>query len=1211
MYKIYTEISPGREPWVAKLLLTMKLTMVIIIAALMQVSAASFGQRLTLQKQNNTIETVIREIRKQMGYDVLFSTGKINTSSKINAKFLNAPLEEVMDKLLEGKDLTYTIELKTIIIKPKSLINKVLDYIKAIDVKGKVLDEKGVALPNASILIRGTNRMIRTDEQGRFQLNGIPEDTWLVVSYIGYKSQEIKATSGEMITVILQQDEKLLKEVTVSTGYQTFSKERSAGSFGKADMNVVNNRSTSMNIVQRLDGLIPGLVLNNAPSAIDNGKADPTTKSNILIRGLNSINAARAPLYVVDGIAVNDVADINPNDVQDVMVLKDATAASIWGSRASNGVIVIVSKKGGQSDKVKIEYDAFLNLRGKPDMDYIPYMRSAEFISTAKEIFNPTAYPYATVMAPNAFGGTAVVAPHEMILYKQYLGKISPAVANAQLDSLAAIDNRSQIKDTWYRNAALMNHTLSVRGGTANYGFYGSVAYTNTMDNSPGNQNDAYKINARQDFTFNKRISAYLITNLIYNTTGSKNTQGVSTRFLPYQLFKDAAGNRISMPWLWRTDSLTNLYQSKSMVNLNYNPLDEFDYKKTRSNTLRGSLTSGVTVKILKGLRFEGVYGFTRGSSKTSAYTDQNSFDTRNELVQFTVPAIVTGGLPTYYLPVKGGKLLTSNLNQKNWTVRNQLVYDNSFNNNLHQLTLLAGQEATASLFNTISNTVRGYDPQLLTSQGVDYVTLGTGIANTVISNNFGRSILGYDVFAENETEARTTSFYGNLAYTYFRKYTLNASLRNDQSNLFGKDKSAQNKPLWSVGLAWNLGTESFMSKMDWLNHLSLRATYGLTGNQPLVGSSASYDILTAITSTTAPGGSYLALSTYANRQLSWESTKTTNLGLDFMIFRNRLSGSLDYYSKNTENLIGSLPVNSFTGTTSIVGNLGNMTNKGIEARITGLNIEQKNFGWSTTLTLAYNKNKLTKLNQSITSVSVLTTSNYVMGYPAFAQFAYDFAGLDNLGDPQIRLADGTVTKGINAANIKDMKYMGSFQPKLTGGFQNNFRYKSFGLGLNMVYSFGAVLRRDVLGQTTFTGVLGGRMLYPNPGTFQGNIYQDFANRWKVEGDETLTDIPSYVANASQNTSRRNLSYYTYGDINFFDGAYIKMRDINLSYDLPKRIASALNVEGITFRATVSNILLWTANKYGIDPEFHDGAGGTRVMPTGQHSFTIGAHVKF
>ena len=1208
-----------------KTLRVMRLTALLLLAGALHVSAGAVSQTITWSARNTTLEKAFSVVKEQTGYIFFYRPSQLKETKPITVSAESLPLRAFLNEVFKDQPVEYFIEDQTIFIRARPPHPVAPEGTAAagppVTIRGVLRDSAGNAMEGATVRLLPGKTMTLTNSYGEFSFTDVPAGRYTIeCSYVGFETKRIflytKAGAPvPLLNIDMKRASNNLDEVMViNNGYQVLSRERSAGSFSKADMGIVDNRSTSNNIIQRLDGLIPGLVLNNAPSATDASKTDPTTKSNILIRGLSTVSAARAPLYVVDGIPVNDVSDVNPNDVQDITVLKDATAASIWGSRASNGVIVITTKKGTRNGKVKIEYDAFVNMQGKPQLDYLPYMGSKQFIQTMKDLFADPAYlvanPYSSALS--GFNGNVVVPPHEIILYNQARGLISAATANAELDSLAAIDNHQQIKDIWYRNASLTNHTISVRGGTNNYSVYGSLSYTNTVDNTPGDKNNTYKLDLRQDISFSKNISAFVITALTNTITGAARPISVNYRFLPYQLFRDANGNSISMPWMYRTDSMTSLYQSKSGVNLNYNPLDEYNNGQTKGNNLRAVVTSGVTVKLYKGLRFEGVYGITRVAGKTRAFESQNSFTVRNELAQFTV-ASTTGGAPTYYLPTTGGRLVTTNNNQQNWTVRNQLVYDFTSSNNQHQVTLLAGQEATDVFSNTNSSTVRGYNPQLLTFQPVDYNTLSSvGIAKPVFPNNLSNSKLGNDAYSEAESDARTTSYYGNASYTYQGKYTLNGSLRNDQSNLFGKDKSAQNKPIWSAGAAWQLGKETFLSNIRWINYLTLRATYGLTGNQPLASSVSSYDVFSGSNTTAFAGGTGYTLSSYADRKLSWESTKTTNFGMDFMLLDARLSGSVDLYYKNTDNLIGTMPVNAFTGTSSISGNLGSMTNHGVEARITSMNIESRNFRWTTTLTLAYNTNKLTKLYVGTPSTSALLAllNRYTQGYSSFAMFAYQFAGLDTLGDPLVRLSDKTITKNPSAALAKDLVYMGTFQPKLTGGLTNSFQYRNFTLTLNMVYDFGSIMQRDAMGLNTTTGTMSGRTS-PNAGVFIGDLYTDFANRWKVKGDETKTNIPSYVASSSTGSTRRNVLYYAEGNINFFKGDYIKMRDINLAYTLPRTLISRLKADAITFRATVSNILLWKANHYGIDPEFHDAASAQRSMPTAQHSITIGANVRF
>lgn len=910
---------------------------------------------------------------------------------------------------------------------------------------------------------------------------------------------------------------------------------------------------------------------------------------------------------MVDGIPMDDVSSINPQDVADITVLKDATAASIWGSRASNGVIVITTKKGTNNAKIKVQYDGFITFQGKPDLNYMPVLNSQQFIQSAKEVFDPVVNPWSQVSAYLNTGSTGVPL-HERILYNQYRGLISSGQANASLDSLAAINNIGQISDLWYRNAALMNHSVSISGGGKIHSFYGSLAYTNTQSNRPGEENNLYKINVRQDFNFSKHIQMYLITDLTNTKTYSKRNVNIDNRFYPYQLFKDPNGNNLSIPYMgYLSDSILIAYQNRSRINLDYNPLNERDYGYTKSDALMNRIVAGATIRFFKGLRFEGTYSYLKGANNTASYDDTKSYLVRSEIPQFTVAA-TPSATPVYYLPTNGGRYSVTNLSQRNWTVRNQLIYDNSWDGIKHQLTVLAGQEAQEQLTVTNGSTVRGYNELLQTYASIDYATLGTtGVPAPVMPNNIGRSILTNNAFNQTETQTRLTSYYANAAYTLNRRYSINSSWRIDQSNLFGIDKSAQNRPVWSVGAKWLMSDEQFFSKTSWLNRFAMRATYGVTGNSPSPGTASSYDILAPQTSNFLPGGVGLRIVTPGNSKLTWESTKTINIGFDFAMFKNRVSGSVDMYQKKTSDLLGELAVNSFTGYSSIIGNFGDMTNEGIELNLMSNNIKTKDFAWTTLFTMAYNKNKVTQLNSvvPITTGAQKVGQRYLTGYPAFTVFAYEYAGLDNIGDPQIYLADKTITKVRNIATPDDIAYKGTYQPVWNGGLSNSFSYKQFDLAINLVYSLGHVMRRDP--NNFYTGRLNHNIL-----NFRtGNKTEEFFDRWRVPGDELNTSVPSYLSNVALSDSRRDVRYYTTGDINVVSASYIKLRDITFSYGLPKNLISRIKADDISFRLQFSNIMLWKANEYDIDPEFHDAFTGARSLRSNQGIVTFGVHVNF
>lgn len=1210
MYKIYTKNTGMPLRYARKFLLIMRLSAIMLTAMIMQVSASTLGQSISLNTRNASLSSIIKEIRQQSGYDFFFNKELIQKAKPVTLNVKNAGIEEVLDKCLQGQPLTYKIENRVVMLKEKSagFLESIQDFLAVpVTVEGHVIDSAGTALAGATVRVKNSKISAITNIDGQFRLSNIEAGMTLEISYIGYLSRQIVVTreNASGLNIILRVDANKLQEVAVvTTGYQTLSKERSAGSFVKVDMDVVANRTTSMNVLQSLDGLVPGLVVNNVPN-----------RSQLMIRGLSTTGGISGtgttsqPLYVVDGLAMPkiDATDnlpdmilgINPQDIESITVLKDATAASIWGARASNGVIVIKTKSGRLNSKLRVNYSGFVNFQGKPDLDYNNLLSPRQFVETGKEIFNTPGYlqqyPYTTVSALNGGG----ITPLEQILYNT--GKRTDSQVAYSIDSLANLDNRGQIKDFFYRNAMLSNQTLSVSGGADKYAFYGSTSYTNTLSYKPGEKNQNIKINLRQDFKVTKDLSLYLITDLSNNTSSSKRNLNVNSKyvdysFTPYQLFRDQNGNNLSVPFLTnQSDSVLRSSEARSRISLDYNPLDEFNYGNTKSDALMARLNGGFKLNIYNGLRFEGTYGYVKNTNKIREFESQQSYTVRKEVVTFAVAANPTV-TPKYYLPSTGGRLTNINGDQHKWDIRNQLIYDNTFGK--HEITALAGQEAQEQFSNIVQTRVRGFDETLLTPGVADYVTIASLVQGTILPNQSTiGSFMINDSFSTNETTTRFTSYYANLAYTFDRKYAFNASWRIDQSNLFGKDKSAQNKPIWSAGAKWNVSNENFMNPVNWVQKLALRLTYGLTGNSPEVGIASSKDITRPSGSPFFPGSIGMLIVTPGNPKLSWESTKTINAGLDFSVLNDRLSANIDVYQKKTTDLLGLIYPNSLTGfPTGITGNQGDITNKGIEVSLSSFNVRSRNFSWSTNWVFAHNKSNVDKItrNSPITTGAQQVINNVQEGYPAYTVFAYKYGGLDNTGAPQVVLANGTVIKASLGTKPEDIVYMGTMQPVWNGGLTNNFQYKSFRLSANMIYNMGHVMRRER--DLTYGG------------QFRKNVSVDFLNRWKAPGDENNTNIPGYTSNSNPNVvgNTFNIDYFILGDLNVVNASFVKLRDITLFYDLPKLLAGKIKAQGITFRTQLSNVMLWKANKYGIDPEFQGYA-----IPSNQNTVTLGANVSF
>lgn len=1195
----------------------MKNTAFLLLIGCLLVSAKGYAQRITLSEKNAPLEKVFNEITRQCGYEFLYKSAMLQSARPIDIVVKDAGIQEVLAICFRDQPFTYTIIENTVVVRPKpSTAFQTVDALPhpplpTIDVHGRVTDINGNVLAGVTVLERTAGvalsqkaiAAVITDTNGEFTLKQVPENTILSISHVGYDISEVRLNKQTRISVRLNVKVNELNNVDViySSGYQLLSRERATGSFGKPDMETFDQRTGTFDIIERLDGLVPGLTVTPGPlgqTASPNGSGVFTQAS--IIRGITTVDPAvgTAPLYVVNGVVTPDFSTVNPDDVADITVLKDASAAAIWGARAANGVIVITTKDGARNQRVTVSYSGYINYQGKPDFGANPTMSSPQYIQAAKETFDPVDYPWGSLYQ-NA------IAPHEVILYNQYRGLISAARANASLDSLAGINNLQQIKDYFYRGALTTNHTISASGGNSVYSFYSSLGYTDMVSNTPGQKNSTYRINLSQNVIPNKIIKVKLNMELSDQVMSGMNYPSVGNTFLPYQLFKDGSGKSLNMDYLMGfSDSLRQNYQARSGINLDYDPLAEVGLKHTSSNNLSFNMTANIVVKLWRGLSFQGTYGYLRAPGRYTSYEDNQSKDQRLNLLNWTVaPAI--GSTPVYYWPTTGGEYITGRNDQRNWTVRNQLVYDATLRKGKDVLNIQVGQDAQESYWERSAYTIEGYDEMLETYPLMDYATLRQGIPGTIL---YGYSAYHEQPYLYKNSLARFTSYFGLASYTLNHTYSVDLSVRQDRSNLFGHDESTQHKPIWSVGGKWQLKKEPFLQNTSWVNNLAVRASYGITGNSPYVGAAALQDILNVQTSSNTQGaiaGNGLAIATPVNNTLTWELTHTVNFGVDFAVLNGQISGGIDLYHKSTTDLLGDVPLNPFSGFPSSTGNLGKLRNEGVEISLKTVNIRSRDFNWTSTIVFSYNKNKLlsfTLPNPVNDNANYQLNSNAVVGYSLNPVFAYRFAGLDSLGDPRIRLSNNTVSKDPTIAQATDVKHMGTTQPVFNGGVSNTFSYRGLSLAVNLIYSLGNVMRAPV--NQFYT-----RRLMGNTKLGGDNIPASFLSRWKNPGDETKTDIPSYVGNDFISYTRRNITYYTDGDINVESASYAKIRDLTLSYTLQPGFLRTLHVDHLRVFGQVTNFMVWKANHDGVDPEYQ--SLGYRTTPPYKHGLGLGANLTF
>lgn len=1182
---------------------TFALTAFLVLFLILSGAGLSFakGRMIVVDVQDRPLSEVLKSISAQSDYRFVYNNNIVDVKKLVTATVSSEDINMVLAKVLYGTGITWTIIKQQIALLPEEPETEQAtpNGPRQRTIHGRVTDSNGEVLPGADVFVDGTTTGAVTDINGNFTLI-VPDDpsTVLVFNFIGMKQAKTELGKTDVYEITLVNDSQFIEEVVV-TGYQTISRERSAGSFAKVEGAQVQDKgNVHGSIVRALEGTVAGLSVTTSAEG-----------TRYLIRGITSINSNTEPLYIVDGVQmslnlVNKM--VNPNDVASVSFLKDATAASIWGAQAANGVIVITTKTGKSSGRLSINYSGTFTFKGKPKYSYKDYMTSKTFIKTAQEIFDPTTYKWEDInKAPYGLSASfPVVFPHEKALYGYLRGEMSLAERDEILNALASTDGRKEYEKYLMSNEFLTNHSLSFAGGNDKNTYYLSLEYQGSQGTEK-DRSDDYRVNMRDVLN----ITKWLKFDLALNAYASKSTShlpsadeygGDHLKSLPYLSFYGADGKEISHTTYLMTDANKAKTESITGIPLDYYPVSDYLASMDNTSSVGIRANAGLTVNFLDCLSYEGRFQYMVDDAKREQFYPQDSFRVRLDRT------FATDRNGKQYLPSSGGEFGVSDSRTSSYTVRNQLSLDKEFfsGNTLHRVTALAGFELSSNKLASHSSYRRGYDMQ--TMQYIfydDYFLFKSGVQNPVLPMTSGATTNKFEPnnYTQTETEYRFVSIYANGAYTLMDKYSFNASIRVDQSNLFGSDPSVQFKPIWSAGGIWNIAKEPFMGFATAVNSLNLRMSYGYAGNSPKPGEGGPYDILSSVSDPRFNrfGLGYI-IATPANDKLTWEKTRTWNVGVDFAFFNHRLSGSVDFYDKYTTNLLAQTPVDPTTGFTTVLTNIGTMSNRGVELSLSSTNINSRDFTWNTDFSFTYNRNKL--LSMYITppgTPSAMVDYSYWEGYPYGTIFGYRWAGLDPAdGMPRVYDSKGNAVRTVSEIDSTDaVPYIGTTIPPFFGALTNSLRYKGFELSFMFVFNGGHKMRNDV--NTKFTGRL------------DSFVHNDFTLRWKRPGDENTTNVPAYYQ--LNNTSINEgdvIALYRYADINVIDASYIKLRDLSLSYNLPESACRAMKAHNASVRLQVSD--LWTIpfNKEGIDPEafyLTSGGRGDKFPPY----FTIGLSLGF
>ncbi len=1146
----------------------MRLTALLLVVISVHVSATGRSQTITFSARNVPLDKVFNAVQQQTGYFIFSNKDLLKNAAPVTIDVSNMLLTSFLDLVLSDQPIGYKIRNKTIFIEEKERAgpaeNKDDPEMSLIRISGTVRGEHDTPLAGANIRVKNKNIAAITDDNGNFSLQAEGQSV-LIISFIGYETKEVKVTDNTRlnISLVVKQTKMAPATVVVSDGYQIIPKERATGSFTLINNEQIN-RSVSTNLLDRLDGITSGLMFRASYQYQDPlSGIDAHAASNIQIHGRSTINADADPLIVVDNFPYDgDLANINPNDVESITVLKDAAAASAWGSRSGNGVIVVVTKKGKLNSAPRISFNSTITVGAKPDLfaKSIPQLTPAQYIETEQVLFHQGAYDNKIA------DGFDALSPAVEIFLKARNGHISSTDSASMINALKSHDSRNDLLKYYYRQTIYQQYEANVSGGGANSKYFFSAGYDKNLNKQVNYNNDRVTLNGNHSYFFlNNKLE--LVNNIIY--TGSTSGSGYNIGTLnPYDRLTDDQGRPMALASSINGGTALRLgYVDTAgggrLLDWHYRPLDELRLgaiNKNKNSDYR--INVALNYKVIAPLSISLRYGFEKGIMESTTDNPLSSFYTRNLINTYTQIDNSTGTV-TYGMPV--GDIIqytASNLTSHNG--RLQVDYNNTWGRSA--LNALAGTEVRDLSTTYNSYPLYGYDPNTASNlnSAIDpytYYPYYYGSNSSSINTGISQSA----------SSDRYISYFGNASYTFRDRYILSGSARKDESNIFGVKTNQKGVPLWSAGLAWNAGKEAFYH-LDWLPMLKVRATYGYTGN--VDKSLSAY--LTAI------GGQlnsynelFSQITNPQNPLLRWEKIRNINLGIDFAGKDNRISGSVDVWRKEGIDLIGTSPLAPQSGVAVFTGNSANTLAKGMDIQLNSINLKGR-LKWSTTLLFNITGDKVTEYNALSGNNLSVVQNNYfspLKGYPYYGLFSYRYAGLDNTGAPKGYL-DGKISQDysniVNSTNHADLVYNGSTVPTKFGSLLNTFGYRSFELSFNITFKFGYYFRRTSLDNSTLYG-------------YNGAVYAtqaDYDQAWKKPGDELHTNVPklSYPADLYAAT------LYTNSNVLVEKGDNIRLQDLRLAYN-PGKI-KGLPFNKFTLFVYARNLgILWRANKRGIDPE--------------------------
>ena len=1139
---------------------------------------------ITLGFNQEKLFNALLAVEEASGFQMVFPGEPVTAAHLVDLSREERTVAETLQLILKGTNLSFKQTGNTIVLFLADAMEAAPASQQKVTVRGSVSDENGEPLPGAVVMpkndlsINGTV----TDAEGNFFLPNVATDEVLVFSFLGYEAQEMAVEGRTSVNVALLPGAQLLEELVV-TGYQSIARGKVTGAVSTVGSDILQERYTT-DIISNLEGRVPGLVTNG---------------DNITIRGTGSLHAVNNPLIVVDGMPIEGSwRDLNPYDVESVTVLKDAAATAMYGSRASAGIIVITTRKPQEAGRISVDVQANFSIDQKRNLDYADnfLMTPAQQVDTESDYYKyryiteGTAVNNRVSFRDNTLNKNQPYSPIQYAYYRLGENMTSEAEVDALLDELRQNNYAKEYGEHILRNHLVQQYNVAVRSMSDKY--QSSLVFNYKHDNSGYiNESDhRFTIFYKGEYKMAKWLKLNFGVNSILQNSHYSSYDGWLNK--ARDPFSEFAYSRLL------NDDGSHANHSRFGNGLftddpafrpsHYNALQEMAYDQTKYDRQSSRYNGGLLFYLAEGLTAQGQFIYESERNTSSRFSEAESYLMRMMRNAYTVQK---DGSWDYMIPETGGRLVTDNRKGDYWTTRGQVNYSRVFAQR-HALDLLAGMEFRETRYKGTRGLLMGYDDQLQTQNtaNMDLVELRAWQSNPYYYDMNTVSFFGLiesGMGLHPEAWHRFASGYGNLTYTYDKKYNLFGSFRKDYADVYGLNSKYRGKPLWSVGASWVASDEAFMKEVSWVDYLKVRTSYGITGNiVPGVNSIMVAD--TKIPVNTWTQQPRARIDRPANPYLTWEKTATTNIGLDFGLLQTRLRGALDFYYKNADDVYALKTLEPTTGFSEMWMNMASLYNKGVELDMTYdwfTGRDRNRLYWSTNMTMAYNHNEITHIESLAKTAGELAGDyQYMKGYPTSAMWSYRYGGLTDEGQRMFLDHENTALTGnqISGKDIDAVIFSGQRDPKITMGLSNTFRYRGFSLAVMAVY-YGDYYMRS-LQEGTLSSPLGAY----NPGPMASYLL----NAWTPE--HTDTTVPGIFQNdRSSNTDGSGA--YNYLDIYVQRADFIKIRNIVLGYDLPQSWTAKSGMQNANLRFQIDNpAALWTKNQVGVDPE----TGGLRRPST-------------